>query len=262
MKHCRIILILSLFVAFSFAAEAQKFDRGISLTDGPVFIPKGQLMFGGTISYQDYKFSDFNFLILDNINASAYTFKVSPFIYYTFSRNMAAGIRFAYNRTLAKLDAIDLSISEDLKFSVSDLYSLQHTYYGSLSYRYYIPIGNSLRFGLFSDIMLNVGAGQGKLVTGKGENITGTFQDIFEVGIDVVPGIVVFVANQMSVEASVGILGLSYKRTKQTTNQIYEGILETSSAKFKINLLSINIGVNFVIPIIKGKGISAKPSGT
>ncbi len=234
-------------------AEAQKFDRGISMTGVPTFIPKGYVMFGGTVSYSDYKFSDFNFLVLDNINFNAYTLKATPYLYFTFAKNMAVGVRFTYQRSLAKIDQVDLKISDDLGFSISDYYNLQHTYYGSLSYRYYIPLGNSLRFGLFCDVALQVGAGQGKLITGTGENVSGRFQNILDLGIDVIPGLVVFATNEMSVEASVGILGLGYKKVTQTTSQIYEGTYETSRANFKINLLSINIGINFVLPMKKSK---------
>lgn len=235
----------------SFKAEAQKFDRGLSLTEGPVFMPKGQLIFGGTVSYQDFKFYDYDFLVLNNMNLSAYSFKVSPNIYYSFSKNMAVGIRFAYKRTMASVDEVNLSISSDLTFGVKDFYTLSHTYYGSLAYRYFMPLGNSTRFGIFSDIMLNFGMGQGKMVNGKGEDMTGVFQETLEAGIDVVPGIIVFMSNEVSVEASVGILGLGYKRITQTKNQIYEGTLETSSANFKINFLSVGLGVNFVIPVTK-----------
>lgn len=216
-------------------------------------MPKGQIMFGGTVSYQDYKFNDYEFLILDNMNASAYSFKIAPNIYYSFADNMAVGVRFTYKRTFIKLDEIDLALSEDLNFSVTDYYNLQHTYYGSLCYRYYIPLGQSKRFGIFTDVELEVGAGQGKILSGTGDDMTGSFQNIFEAGIDVVPGIVVFMANEISVEASIGILGLGYKKVTQTRNQIFEGSYENSSANFKINLLSVSIGVNFVLPVTKDK---------
>lgn len=170
---------------------------------------------------------------------------------------MAVGVRFSYERTLGRIDETSLSLGPDLSFGISDFYMLQHTYYGSLSYRYYIPLGKSKVFGLFSDISLNFGAGQGKMMNGAGESLTGTYQNILDIGIDVVPGIAVFVTNEMSVEASVGILGLEWKRISQTTNQVYEGSYETSKANFKLNLLSINIGVNFVLPVGKDRSGSA-----
>ena len=231
------------------AAASEKFDRGLGFREAPVFMPKGQLMFGGTVSYQDFNFLDYKFLILDDININAYTLAATPYIYYSFAKNMAVGLKFSYNRTLARIDETNLSLTPDMSFGISNFYMLQHVYSGSLSYRYYIPLGKSRIFGLFSDISLNFGAGQGKSINGTGDNVTGTYQNILDLGIDVIPGIAVFVTNEMSVEASVGILGLEWKRISQTTNQVYEGNYETSKANFKLNLLSINIGINFVLPL-------------
>lgn len=247
-----------LLICVSHISIAQRVDRGIKLKDTSAFIPKGNLLFGGTISYHDYKSYDYKFLVMDNLNLSGYSFKVSPYLLYFFADNMAAGVKFAYKRSLIKLDDVSINLSEELGLDLSDFYSLGHTYYGSLSYRNYIPLGNSKRFALFSDINLDFGAGQSKIVNGKGESLSGTFQETFEVGIGVVPGLVAFVTNEVAVEASVGIMGLKYKRVKQLTNQVLEGSYETSSADFKIDLFSINIGVSFFIPIVKSNKTKKK----
>ncbi|HIZ86129.1 MAG TPA: hypothetical protein IAC04_06535 [Candidatus Coprenecus stercoravium] len=254
-RHLAGFFLLTAFLAASapVAGAVEKFDRGMSHRETPVFMPRGQLMFGGTVSYRDFNFYDYTFLILNDINIDAYTLSVAPNVYYSFAKNMAVGVKFSYKRTLARVDETNLSLSDDLSFGISDFYALQHTYYGSLSYRYYIPIGKSKIFGIFSDISLNFGAGQGKSLNGAGPDMSGTYQRILDVGIDVIPGIAVFVTNEMCVEASVGILGLEWKRISQTTNQVYEGNYETSKANFKLNLLSINIGVNFVLPILNDK---------
>lgn len=253
---CLLAVLLTASPLPSVAAE--KFDRGMNHREAPVFMPKGYLMFGGTVSYRDYNFYDYTFLVLDDMNINAYTLSVAPNVYYTFAKNMAVGVKFSYKRTLARVNETNLSLSDDLSFGISDFYTLQHTYYGSLSYRYYMPIGKSKVFGIFSDISLNFGAGQGKSLNGRGDNLTGVYQNILDIGIDVIPGIAVFVTNEMCVEASVGILGLEWKRISQTTNQVYEGSYETSKANFKLNLLSINIGVNFVLPVLNEKPSASK----
>lgn len=254
------IFLVSVLLATTVAGNtyAQRFDRGMDFHDTPVFMPKGNIMFGGTASYRDYKMYDYKLLLLDNMDISAYTLSATPYIYYVFAKNMAVGLRFSYQRTLATIGSVDISLSDDMSFGISDFHLIQHTYYGSLSYRYYIPIAGSKIFGIFSDVSLNFGAGQGKTINGTGDNMTGTYQNILDLGIDVVPGLIVFVSNEMAVEASIGILGLGWKRVTQTTNQIYEGSYETSNANFRLNLLSINIGVNFVLPLIKEKKASGK----
>ncbi len=237
--------------ATSVAAIAQKFDRGLNFTDAPVFMPKGQLMIGGTISYQDYSFEDYRFAILTDMNLTAFSLKATPYLYYSFYKNMAVGFKFSYQRMMAQVSSTNLSIGSDLSFGIQDYYYIQHTYYGSLAYRYFIPLGQRKIFGIFADVSLNVGAGQGKNTSGTGHTMTGTYQEILDISIDFIPGLMIFVSNEMSVEASIGVLGLGWQRVTQTTNQIYQGKYETSSANFKLNFLSINIGVDFVIPVGK-----------
>lgn len=249
MKRVYRILFLSIVLAISLPAQGQKFDRGISLTEGPVFIPKNSFLFGGTVSYQNYGFDDYKFLVLEDMNIDAYSLKASPFLYFSVANNQAVGLRFSYGRSMAKLDELNLSLGEDMAFSLGDVYNIKQTYYGSLAYRYYMPIGNSLRFGLFADMSLNCGIGQGKFISGSGENIVGTYQNILDLSMDVIPGIAVFASNEIAVEASVGILGIGYKKVSQVTNQVFEGSYETKGANFKINFLTINLGINIVLPI-------------
>ncbi|MDO4736963.1 MAG: hypothetical protein Q4B21_08130, partial [Bacteroidia bacterium] len=82
---------------------------------------------------------------------------------------------------------------------------------------------------------------------GAGEDINGTYQSIFEMNLGVVPGIAVFIANNVAVQASVNVLGLKYKKIEQVRNQVYQGEYESSGVNFKIDLFSINIGVAFYL---------------
>ena len=96
------LLLLSLLMSVAVAASAinphrvKRIDRGIHER---VFIPKGQWMVGGTISYSEHDEDNLNFLVLKNVEGLGYDFKVSPYVGYFFRDNMSAGIRFAYNRT-------------------------------------------------------------------------------------------------------------------------------------------------------------------
>ena len=61
----------------------------------------------------------------------------------------------------------------------------------------------------------------------------------------IIPGFTVFIANEVAVEASVNVLGFSYKKYSQTRDRIYEGSFEHSGVDFKVDIFSINIGVSF-----------------
>jgi hypothetical protein len=56
------------------------------------------------------------------------------------------------------------------------------------------------------------------------------------------------VTNEIAIEASVGVLGYDYQKIVQTTNQVEVSQMVKKGANFKVNLLSINLGISFYIP--------------
>lgn len=251
----KIIAFLALFISLPLALSAQdslvvqrtgrrvnKIDRGIETL---TFIPKGTIFAGGTIGYTNIDSKDFKFLILDNIGASAYLLNGKVMVGYAFRDDIAAGISFDYSRTFAKIDNLDLSLSEDMSFGIKDFESIQQVYTATAFLRTYINIGRSKRFGMFNDVKVSFGGGQGKVLNGKGEALVGTYQKVTNVGLLLSPGISVFATDFMAVEASIGILGLQYSRTDQISNQVYVGSFETIDASFKLNILSVSLGIAF-----------------
>lgn len=226
--------------------RAKKFDRGV---ENSVFVPKGQWLWGGSVSYNEMSADSYDILILTGIDGSYYNFKASPYFAYFFSDNLCLGARFSYKRSMVKLNNVNLDLGDDfdINLSIQDFYSLSHVYTGAIIFRNYIGLGKSKRFGLFNEIQLGVGGGQGKIRNGAGEDINGTYQSIFEINLGVVPGIAVFIANNVAVQASVNVLGLKYKKIEQVRNQVYQGEYESSGVNFKIDLFSINIGVAFYL---------------
>ncbi len=211
------------------------------------FVPKGQWIVGGTLSYSQSNENNYQFLIIEGINGNGYNVNVSPMFCYMFSNNMGAGARLSYERSLVKLNSAELNISDDTNFDVNNIYRLNHTYSGMAILRNYISIGNNMRFGLFNETQLHIGGGQSKLVSGGGDNITGAYEKNFNVGINLAPGITAFINNFMAVELNVGLLGFRYSSTNQITNQVYEGNTHSTSASFQINLFSIGLGLAFYI---------------
>lgn len=240
----KIILLTVVFIllsnSISFAKE--RFDRGIVKS---TFVPKGQWFLGGTFSYSEHTNDNYKLLILEDWAGRGYNLAIKPFFGYAVANDLAVGVSFTYKRTMLDIDEMNLNLSEDMSFTLKGFRNLEHTYTGTAFLRTYINLGESKRFGLYNDFKFMFGAGEGRMTNGSGETMTGTHQKIIEAGIILSPGVTVFINNFMAVEASVGVLGFQYKKVTQITNQVYEGSRQTSSANFKIDLLSIGLGIAF-----------------
>lgn len=211
------------------------------------FISKGTWMTGGTASYSEHDEDNLNFLVLKDVKALGYTFSISPYVGYFFKDNVAAGMRFAYNRTYLDMDNFELNLGEDFNINLNNLYWLEHKYEVSGFLRTYMPIGKSKIFGLFNELRLTYGYGEGKNSTGSGTEYDGTYERSHNFLIGMAPGLTAFITDWSAVEVSVGVMGYNFKWVNQTTNQIETGKKRTSSGDFKINLFSINIGMTFYL---------------
>lgn len=213
-----------------------------------LFVPKGQWIFGGAASYSTHTNSSYDFLVVENINSDGYTVKVSPFLAYAVKDNMAIGARFIYSRTFYKLDSAELKMGDEdtgINLSVDGYYVLRHSYEGAVTWRNYIPLGRSKRFAIFTDIQFSAGGIQGKYA--EGQPVRGTFERGYSVGLGVTPGLVAFATNNMALEVSVGVMGISYSHIDQVHNQVTTGSRSSSNMNFKVNIFSLGLGVAFYL---------------
>ncbi|MFR5356950.1 MAG: hypothetical protein ACLTHQ_01235 [Odoribacter splanchnicus] len=161
--------------------------------------------------------------------------------------DLGVGATFAYERSLFKVDNLNINLNEDLAFQIADYYILEHVYTASAFMRLFMNIEESKRFGLFNDVKLMFGGGQGKYINGKGDLLEGTYQTIFKTGLIYSPGIAVFINDYAAVEASIGVLGIQMKQVNQKTNGVHTGSFKNSSANFKIDLFSIGLGFSIYL---------------
>jgi len=213
-----------------------------------VFVPEGQWVFGGTASYSTHANSAYTFFILEDIDSDGYTFKISPIIGYAIRDNMALGLRFTYGRTLLKVDSGELNLGDDesgTHIAADYYYSLEHSYTASAIWRQYIPLGSNKRFAIFSEVALSIGGHQSKFAADT--PVRGTYETGYTASIGVSPGLIAFATNTMAIEVSVGMMGIGYTRAHQVKNRISTADVTTSHMNFKVNLLSIGLGVSFYL---------------
>ncbi len=222
-------------------------QRGLTDVNN-LFVPKGQWIFGGTASYSTHTNDNYRFLIVEDINSQGYTFRVSPMIAYALKNNMAVGARFAYGRTLLKMDNAKLKFGDEktgTNIIAKDFYALRHTYTVSAIWRQYIPLGRSKRFALFNETSLSVGGSEAKFANDS--PVKGTYETGYSIALGISPGIIAFATNNMAIEVNVGVMGLSYNHTKQVHNQVTYGKRNSSMMNFKVNIFSIGLGMAFYL---------------
>ncbi len=218
----------------------KRFDRGIKTS---IFMPKHSYTGGFSLSYLTANIDDYDFLVLDGIDAKAYTFKISPHFAYSFKNDMAVGLRFSYKRTYANIGNIDIGLGDDLSFKIDHYRMLQHSYNTGVFLRTYMSLFGSKVVGFYNDLQLSYGYSQGKILNHQGKELTGTYQVGHSLKLGARPGLAVFVMNNMAVDVSIDVMGASINWKKQTRNQVEQGSYRSAAADFSLNLLSINIGV-------------------
>jgi hypothetical protein len=234
-------------VAPSLSRQQQREGRGISDMKTHI-VPKGQWVFGGSLTYSTHNNSDYTFLIIEDIVSNGYSFKVSPLVGYSLAPNSIIGLRGAYGRSFLNMDSASLHLGEGdaaLNFGVDYYYMLKHSYNVAAIWRQYIPLGQNKRLALFAEFQLGVGGSESKFA--EGQPIRGTFAKSTDISLGANPGVVAFITNNMALELNVGILGLGYTRTTQVHNQITTGQSSSSNMNFKVNILSIGLGVAFYL---------------
>lgn len=235
-----IIFFLTIFACVANSYARKGFDREIK---NSLFVPKGTWASGLSFSYLEMEGDNYKFIILDDVLGEGYTFKISPHVSYFFKNNISAGFRAVYQRTYVDVNNINIDLGDDLNFEIKDYSYIDHGISATGFIRTYMGLGKSKIFGFFNELSLTYGYSQGKTVSGTGESLTGTYQTTNKFQIGATPGLTAFVTNNLAVEVSVDVLGLNFQWIDQKTNQVESGSFRKSSANFKIDIFSINIGL-------------------
>lgn len=186
------------------AQGQEQFERDIETV---TFVPKGQWVTGVSVSYTQSNQNKYQFFILENISGDTYSFKVSPMVCYIFKDDMGAGGKFAYSRSLTKLENADIVLDSETSTDIENLYRLSHNYSVTGIFRNYFSLGQSKRFGFFNELQLQLGGGQSKIMKGKSIDLTGSYERNFTFDVGLAPGMIMFLNNYSALEVNVGVLG-------------------------------------------------------
>lgn len=151
---------LSVYSAFSKEKEpVEPFDRGIGMSRS-VFIPKGTVGAGVSFSYNNYSIGNSTddagysmlFSLLQDMHGNMMSFGVAPYVSYFFADNLSVGVRFDYDRSTLGLGNANISLGDAMSFSLNNFHYFKQSYTGSVTLRNYMPISDSRRFALFTEV--------------------------------------------------------------------------------------------------------------
>ena len=128
-----------------------------------------------------------------------------------------------------------------MSFTLDNAYITNQMYQCAAFVRNYVGLHS--RIGVFNETHLTYGYGNGKLSVGNTEVPNRTSQTTHEIQLGIRPGICGFVTNSVMFEFSFEVGGLRYRKISQIINDETKGTRTTGIANFRLNLLSLNLGL-------------------
>lgn len=222
-------------------SEGARVDRGIYQY---LFIPKGQVLAGATLSYAHLDSDDSQFmLMIDGLQADCSMTRISPFIGVSYAKNQVLGARFAYQLTRGKVDNVSIQAgdNEDYTFTLSNVDLQQRSYAGALFHRAYIGLDLRGRFALYNETRVEFAFGRNEF--SYGQTALDQYTKNRQVGITFHPGVAVCIMNNVSMHASVGIGGVRLSDSRVYDGAEMIGKRTAMNANFRLNLLDISLGI-------------------
>ena len=255
MKKILLAAMLLSIGTMAVARNQEKFDRGLGDASA-VFVPKGMMTAGVSISYSHYSAGNGDvgyelMSLITGLEGTLSTVKISPAAFYFIGKNTAVGARLGYSYTSMNLNGASISLGTDNEFDLSNHYVKSQSYSGQFAVRNYVPLFGSRVFGMFNEIRIGGSRGQGKSFQYDGNEKNGTFSESYALTIGIVPGLTMFLTNNLSFEVSISVLECNYSYTKQTKNQVYTSSLSHFGTTFKPNLLGVGFSIMYYFQVGK-----------
>lgn len=222
-----------------------RYDRGLF---NFLFIPKGSWHFGLTVSYGEISTENMSVLdLVSDVNLSAHTFSIKPYLSYFIRNNLSLGVRFNYTNSNAGIGSFKVDIDEDMNFNIHDVYYKAESYSAAVMLQQYVGLTRRGRFGVFNEVELAFASGNGDFNRPFNGELKKTHTTNMEARLTFSPGICVFVMENVSFNLSFGVFGFYLRNERQTVDGVKLGNRFTSGANFKINLFNLAFGIGIHI---------------
>ncbi len=230
------MLLFLLLISATVSAQQIFEDENTSIKKGNVFI--------STTFSINHKESENEVLLLQTLDDSyrldwAVTLRSGYFI----KDQFAVGAFFKYGNQLD-----EIGYTNDLG-KVNDN-RLERSYSIAPFIRNYLPLGNG-RFCLFNETNLEFTYGSSVKQISSPDDVSRTVGDSYQLKLGIQPGITAFITKGVSFEVGTSLLGLSSTYTTSVIDgdTANKGYTYSNDVSFKIDLLSLFLGITFYFPV-------------
>lgn len=218
-----------------------RYDRGLV---NYLFIPRGQWTFGVTASYGEISTSDLEMLdLLNDIDLGGHIFSINPYLAYFVRSNVSVGLKLGYSSSKGGIDSFNVDIDEDMNFNLHDIMYREESYSASLTFRQYFGLARKGRFGVFNEVDLLFGSGNGDFTRPYDGELKNTHTTHMKAELNFSPGVSVFIMDNVSFNISFGVFGFYLRNYRQSVDGEALGNRFSSGANFKFNIFNINFGI-------------------
>lgn len=221
-----LLLFLGIGQAFTQTSEAKVYH-----------LPKGSYLISPTFNLSQKHGTDNTLLGVKIEDQYDLEYTVNANAAYFINNNFSIGLRLGYSNN-----------QQDITYYPNGLRTTAKSYTNLVSIT--PNIRNYFGKGIFKGFtQTNLGFAFGKgLERSYAEaNDTKTDTRQYMLTLAVQPGVAIFVANFVSVELSINLIGLTSKLETSTLNDGTESKLYSNKVDFDINILSVNIGIGFYL---------------
>ncbi len=230
------IFLIWLFISSSFLSAQETNNTEFAL-------PKGSGFLTPTFSLKQSSSTNNQMLGVQIDDSYKLDYSINFNWGYFIKKDFSLGLQVSYNNS-----------REDLTYYPNGIYTVSN-YYANMIYltpniRNYFGKG---RFKAFAQTNLGFAYGQGIKRTYADDNDTKTDYSTMEFTVAVQPGVAVFVADFMTVELSINLIGFTSTYEKSVFNDTSESLNKSNRVDFDINVLSMHIGIGFYLDARKNK---------
>ncbi|MCR9013857.1 hypothetical protein [Aquiflexum gelatinilyticum] len=235
----QLILITSILVFFGFVSKS--LSQSTTSNSGGIPIKKGMWFSSLSLSASSKQAENERQLFATYLNESRSSFLIRLDPGYVIKDNLGIGLGLLYGSTE------DISTQQASDGVISDVKLAERRMAFRPYIKNFIPLGTSNRFYIIIPTELQIGYGSQLKEVTTNQVLTRTHSNTIYYGLEMRPGMLVFVHKNFGFEVNVGAFGISNSVSRGTATNLPDSKVVNNDLSLKINLLELALGFSIYL---------------